>query len=433
MILLDILLVGIVIFSIIKNKEVSLLNPLLIFLAYHVVFVSIRMIQILVFDVRIISNYWFDNQITREEMIPALIASDFCLLGFYLGFIIKKRSFKLKGKLLSERIVNYKEKNVFWINLLLVFTIFFGLIGVAFFSSISGVQGVERSIYINMIVNSGVISGIMLVYLKGFKPYTLFYLAAMIGIFALQGEHRYRVVLPLILIASLYLKLKNEKVIPLKFLFLGVVVMILSSPLKIIGKQYVEYGEVSFFEIVEDSASDLSEGTASDLSYVEQSAAMISNVDQRNIRFYGETYVPILFFFVPRSLWQEKLALNDWQKKISTSGRDFEELGQISLLAGEGYANFGYFGSFIVPFFVGVWYSYLFYKFKDVSIMHKGFLTLLLFNMVIMQVWRDGLISLFLFPILNYFPIFLLILLKRNETNEKVNNIDENSHLKIIS
>jgi len=236
----------------------------------------------------------------------------------------------------------------------------------------------------------------------------------MLFIFATQGYSRYRVYLPLFFLLLYYLKITGLRIPPLKFVVLGFLVIILSIPLKEIGMTVRAGLSVDLAKVGEKSVVSLFSGEAGDMALIEQSAAMIGNMDSKNKIFYGETYTPILFFAVPRSIWKEKPKLNAWQFEISDSGRKFGEMGQVSLVSGEAYANFRYLGIVIILFLLGRFYSFLYNSYVNLNAKHKGFLLLLLFNMIMFQVWRDGLISLFLFPFLNYLPIIGLYFIKKH-------------------
>jgi hypothetical protein len=178
---------------------------------------------------------------------------------------------------------------------------------------------------------------------------------------------------------------------------------------------FLESGNILITTLLGSSSfNEIVEGESGDLSFLEQSAAMIGSMDNMDKMFCGETYVPILFFWMPRVYWDDKPKLNQWQHDIATPGRNYGQMGQISLLSGESYANFGYFGAFAIPWFVGMLYSKIYFYYRNINSNHKGFLLLLLMHMILFQVWRDGLISLIIFPIVNYLPLILLILSKRN-------------------
>lgn len=415
MIYLDIFIVTLLFVFLIKNKELNILNGSVIYLFIHVFFVTFRGIQIYFLGANIVSNKWYEKYITIDEIGKAILISDLSLLAFFAGFYLFIQNFKVQGNLLNSKFVNYSEANNDIIKKYLAFIFIIGIFGVLTYQSIADrdLENGEYSTTSNFIASIGIVSSIMLIYYYGFKKYLVIYFFILVGFYSLQGESRFRVILALIFILMLYLKNNNLKLPPLKYFVLGFVFLLISFPLKEVGAKYQQTGKIDLVKVVKDSYDDFTEGESGDMSFIEQSAGMIGAMDEKGKVFYGETYEPIFFFFIPRSLWAEKPALNKWQFDISISGRDFGEMGQISLISGESYANFRYFGVFLIPFFIGRWYSYLYNKFSNLPSQHKGFLLLLLFNMVLFQVWRDGMISLILFPFLNYLPIMILYFIKK--------------------
>lgn len=324
-------------------------------------------------------------------------------------------TFKNNGNQLLKKYSNIKDAKPKRINYYLLVIFVVGLIGIATYRSIADrdVEAADYSTFSNMMTGLGIISSIVLLYEKGFKKQYLIYFAILIVFYSLQGENRFRVILALLFVLMYYLKTINLKMPPFKYYILGFVFLLFSFPLKEVGKAYQETGNINFSEVIKDSFDEFTEGESGDMSFIEQSAGMIGAIDIKDKIFYGETYESIFFFFVPRSLWPEKPILNQWQHDISITGRDFGEMGQISLISGEAYANFRYIGVFLISFFVGRWYSFLYNSYSNLPANHKGFLLLLLFNMVLFQVWRDGMISLILFPFLNYLPIMILYFIKK--------------------
>ena len=308
-----------------------------------------------------------------------------------------------------------KEAHPKRINYYLVAIFIVGLIGIATYRSIADrdIEAADYSTFSNMMTGLGIISSIVLLYEKGFKKQYLIYFGLLLVFYSLQGENRFRVILALLFVLMYYLKTLNLKMPPFKYYVLGFVFILFSFPLKEVGRSYQETGNINLSEIIKDSFDEFTEGESGDMSFIEQSAGMIGAIDMKDKIFYGKTYQPIFFFFVPRSLWAEKPALNQWQHDIAITGRDFGEMGQISLISGEAYANFRYIGVFLISFLVGRWYSFLYNSYSNLPAKHKGFLLLLLFNMVLFQVWRDGMISLILFPFLNYLPIMILYFIKK--------------------
>lgn len=417
MVFIDLLLVIIVFIYLIQKKEISFLNANFLFLIFHVFFVSVRAYQILILDAKIIANYWYSEYITIDEIENALVVADFTLVGFTLGFNLLKNKFIQRGRTLAKQFIEYKEKSPKKIKSFIAIATFLGIFGTLSFAIIPGqaqtIGEAETNMFITFLSNLGVISALLLIYERGFKKIYLIYLFIILGIFSIQGYHRYRVILPMLFLMGYYLKVNSLKLPPLKYILLGFVFFVFSFPLKQIGQSIQKKDKIDLVEVGLNSFNDIVEGESGDLSFLEQSAAMIGSMEKKDKIFYGQTYVPIMFFWVPRVFWSSKPKLNQWQHDISSQGRDYGQMGQISLLSGESYANFRYLGAFVVPFFVGRIYSRVYYYYRNINIKHKGFLLLLMLNMILFQVWRDGVISLIVFPIVNYLPILLLIYIKK--------------------
>ena len=412
---LDIFIVILLSVYLVKEKQLNMLNGCLIYLFFHVFFVTFRGIQIFFLGTKIISNKWYATYITLEEIDKAIFIADISLLAFFIGFNLFVSNFKNNGNKLLKKYSQIKEAHPKRINYYLIAVFIVGLIGIATYRSIADrdIETADYSTFSNMMTGFGIISAIVLLYEKGFKKQYLLYFGLLIVFYSLQGENRFRVVLALLFVLMYYLKTLNLKMPPLKYYVLGFAFILFSFPLKEVGKVYQETGKIELTEVIKDSYEEFTEGESGDMSFIEQSAGMIGAIDVKNKIFYGSTYESIFFFFVPRSIWPEKPILNQWQHDISISGRDFGEMGQISLISGEAYANFRYIGVFLISFLVGRWYSFLYNSYSNLPAQHKGFLLLLLFNMVLFQVWRDGMISLILFPFLNYLPIMILYFIKK--------------------
>lgn len=412
---LDLFIVLLLSVYLVKEKQLNVLNSCLIYLFFHVFFVTFKGIQIFFLGTKIISNKWYSTYITLEEIDKAIFIADISLIAFFIGFNFFTSKFKNKGNQLLKKYSEIKEAHPKRINYYLIAVFIIGLIGIATYRSIADrdIDEADYSTFSNMMTGLGIISSIVLLYEKGFKKYYLIYFGLLIVFYSLQGENRFRVILALLFVLMYYLKTINLKMPPFKYYILGFVFILFSFPLKEVGKAYQETGKINFSEVIQDSFDEFTEGESGDMSFIEQSAGMIGAIDIKDKIFYGKTYESIFFFFIPRSLWPEKPILNQWQHDISITGRDFGEMGQISLISGEAYANFRYIGVFLISFLVGRWYSFLYNLYSNLPAKHKGFLLLLLFNMVLFQVWRDGMISLILFPFLNYLPIMILYFIKK--------------------
>jgi hypothetical protein len=416
----DILLVLFLLVFLYQNKYLDFLNPTFLYLIIHIFFITYKGVQNFIFNSTISSNNWYDIAINLNDISKAILIDDLSLISFFIGFYFYKKKYSNTGVRLQRQYKIIIEERPRLLKLYLGLVVILGFIGMASYSFIPGVEldDIEGNTFTNTLSSLGIISALILVYQFGFKlKYNLFF-GVMILVYSVQGGNRYRVILPLLFILLLYLKIKNLKIPPLKFIILGFFIILLSFPLKQIGKTFQEDNRIDLIDVVTNSFEDFTEGKSGDLEFIEQSAAMISNIDEKGVVFYGRTYTPILFFWIPRVFWKEKPKMNDWQWEISSVGRDFGQMGQISLIGGESYANFRWLGVFLIPFIVGRFYSFLYYSYSSLPYNHKGFLLLLFYNMIIFQAWRDGLISLILFPIVYYSPLFILYWIKKTKKHK---------------
>jgi hypothetical protein len=87
------------------------------------------------------------------------------------------------------------------------------------------------------------------------------------------------------------------------------------------------------------------------------------------------------------------------------------EMGMIMTFIGEFYINFGYLGILIMSFFtaylLGRTYFHA-YRSSYYSVLRFSYL-LIACNLI--QVYRDGLTSLFVFTVVNMMPLFVIVLL----------------------
>jgi oligosaccharide repeat unit polymerase len=128
-------------------------------------------------------------------------------------------------------------------------------------------------------------------------------------------------------------------------------------------------------------------------------------VDESGHHFYGTMYYPLLFMPVPRQLWPDKPGLASYWEEISSPARPLDRAGMEPTMLGEAYANFGLIGIVIVPFIVGYWLG----KFYFVA-MRKSYFSVYRFMYVtvaccLVQVFRDGLFSAVVFPVVNMMPL----------------------------
>jgi hypothetical protein len=119
----------------------------------------------------------------------------------------------------------------------------------------------------------------------------------------------------------------------------------------------------------------------------------------------------LLTVIVPRQFWPQKPGLADFEKEISTRERPMAEDGMVVTMLGEFYLNFSYAGvvilSFAVAYATGRWFQ---------AAYRRGYFTLARFMYLLLacnflQIYRDGLISLFVFLVINMMPLTAIVLI----------------------
>lgn len=253
------------------------------------------------------------------------------------------------------------------------------------------------------------LSLLALVYFYGFKPYFTIPLLIYLLIIGIQGYHRYRLLLPCLFLLITYLYHEKRKWPKLSHIILMIALLFVMLPLKIIGTAIQEGSSFSEIqEIFVQSLEASSKGKADDQFFLDQYAMTLSELDRSEKVFYGGTLLPLVTLPIPRETWPDKPRLNQWQIDISTLSRPFDRLGTISTIYGESYANFRLLGVLLIPaalfYFLTRWYNKV--KSHSVNNLEKFAYTVIFVCMI--QVMRDGLISLFIFPVLNNMPLFLI-------------------------
>src|SRR5690606_29376044 len=145
---------------------------------------------------------------------------------------------------------------------------------------------------------------ILLIYLRGFQRFLLILFAGYLVFQLLQGFHRFRFVLPILMLMNIYV-LRGRLRWPPRWMFIvGLIGMLLFLPAKYIGTM-LSAGE-PLDKIVNNTIEylvALPTRSASDLVLLDQFAASLTLVDKHEQFYWGTTYLPILTLPIPRQLW----------------------------------------------------------------------------------------------------------------------------------
>lgn len=292
-------------------------------------------------------------------------------------------------------------------------------IGLAFLVLLRGVGtdsgagggGWEQSTWLVLPKAWAGLSLVCLIYCYGFRPWLTVPMGLYLAVMALQGSHRFRVIIPVIMLVMIYLDRHRLRWPRLPMLALLLALGVLFFPLKQIGRA-VRDG-TSFTTLLETSQESLAavqSGAQGDANLLDTVAATLTLVDETGY-FYGKTYLAILVNPIPRVLWPGKPGLADWLDDISTPGRPLALCGMTTSLLGESYANFGYLGLLLIP--LGFAYAsgrFYFSAYRSPYDSVRRF-TYLIVACNLIQVYRDGLISLVVFPLIQMVPMVAVVAL----------------------
>ncbi len=247
----------------------------------------------------------------------------------------------------------------------------------------------------------------LLVFAFGFRWHLLIIGGFFLGGVALQGYHRFMLVLPLLFFTAYYLQTRRLRW-PTWPILLGALVFALVFPrLKYIG-QAVQAGDnqeawAQFTESFTFSSREKGESGGED--FLDQYAGALALADTNGRSFNGSTYLAIVTLPIPRAWWPNKPGLADHLQEISTSGRNYAAEGRIITYLAEAYLNFGYLGLFAIPALVGYVLTACCQQATSGPMLRLGRYVYLVFFMALVQTFRDGLLSIFVFTVVHNMPM----------------------------
>jgi hypothetical protein len=236
----------------------------------------------------------------------------------------------------------------------------------------------------------------------------LLYLALM----GYQGYHRFRIIIPALLMIQIYLDRHQRRWPTLRIFVLLAALIVLFYPLKTIGNLAQEGAAPT--EIATVSADIVGEafaGRAGDQQFLDQFASLLTLVDNYGRFYHGDTYLALITLPIPREWWPEKPELAAYIDDISIRERPMGEAGMIATYLGESYANFGYVGAAIIAYLLayGLARAYFHaYRNNYFTVVRFAYL-LIACNLLL--VYRDGLVSIVVFTFVNMMPLTLIVLL----------------------
>lgn len=406
-------------------------HPAVLYLIFHALVVSSRAYAVVNGAPTFFSSVPAYEAVRTEELARAVLYADAALVAATLGWLSAARrssgarrrrrllpmgaegyqgSGKGAGRALAP--TDWRPLELKYVHRVAFIAFPLGVIVFARYGFVPGV-GVGGAVTSSYFVLALTWPGLMLValiYVRGFKPRYLVPLAVYFGFIAIQGAGRFRLILPLVLLVQIHLDRHGRRWPSPKLTVLLVALAVVFFPLKEIGRSIQEGRGASTIRSAARSSIDAAaSGRSDDQAILDELAMTISLSNESNKTFFGRPYLNVLVLPVPRPLWVGKPGLADYLKEISKPTRPLDVIGGVTTLPGDLYLNFRLPGVIVIMFLLARLSARLYvfaYKRPYMSVARFGFL-ILASNLV--EIYRDGLISVPVFFLIQMLPLLLII------------------------
>jgi hypothetical protein len=406
--LLDVLVVTTVV--IFMFRRMTFWHPLSAYLLFHLYSFSYRAFKIYAGAPLMYEGQANAEPITIDEINRALLWADIALVIFVLASLWAHLNFDAKAERpFVRRVMNPNIART--IGILCLPLGAYVLIAI----KTGGIQFAEDSGAVNytQVVSMWPIGALgLLVFAFGFRWYFTILIAFFLGLVAVQGYHRFMLILPLLFFAAYYLQTIRRRWPTWPILVGALLVALVFPRLKYIG-QALQFGDTQeaiaqFTESFTFSSKDKDIATSEE--FLDQYAGTLSLADTNDRKFWGSTYMAIITLPIPRAWWPKKPGLADHIQEISTSGRNYAVEGRITTYLGESYLNFGYAGFFIIPALMGYLLTAYCLQAAAGPMQRLSRYVYLVVFMALVQTFRDGLLSIFVFTIVHNMPMLFALI-----------------------
>jgi len=427
----DIVIVGISLWCILRISRHSIFNPSLWYIALHFYTVTFRLLTLnLGAATSPIIGVHSDMELYR-----AATASDVGLIAVALvtAVLTLKRQERECSKALNtlSNKLNIKVGKIISILCLTIGT--YALFNYSYAGAALNVSGVldTGSVDIGNFANTSyplmaagfAVQGALIQFvLKGFTIWRNILFAILVIATALSLT-RTSFVLAVVLAFLIYQAIEQRESIPFRWAICLIFLSMLWFVFKPVQLAILEGENVSSLWQTAGYYFDqsITNNSSLDLQFLDMQATYMAASDESDVRFYGSTILPLLYLPIPRFMWPAKPRQNDYEYVLTSSRRPIAIVGMTPELSGESYINYGWIGCFVIPFLYMAGMQSLYKKImidQHLSALHLIYIVLLV-SMV--QVYRDGLDSLIIYPIVVYFPLLswgiisiLLPVIKKN-------------------
>ena len=387
-------------------RRMAFWHPLTAYLLFHLYSFTYRLFQIIGGSPLMYTGQANAEAITPEEISRAILWADAGLFLFAAASWWAHLAFEAKSaQPVERRVLNPNIAKFIGLLCLPLGAYFFFVIRTKGFE-ISPESASAGYVQVMSMWPIGVIG--LLIFAFGFRWHLLALAAFFLGAVAFQGYHRFMLVLPLLYLTALYLQTQRRRWPTIPILIAAFFVGLIFPRLKYIG-QALQYGDtqeaIAQFSqaFVRDKQSFTDSAATED--FLDQFAGGLSLVDSNDRKFWGSTYLAIITLPVPRAWWPDKPGLADHLQEISTSGRQYSVEGRIITYLGESYLNFGYAGLILIPVLLGYLLTAACLRATSGPMQRLGRYIYLVFFMALVQTFRDGVLSIFVFTVVHNMPM----------------------------
>jgi len=402
--LLDLGVVALVI--VMMFRRMAFWHPLTAYLLFHLYSFTYRLFQIVGGSPLMYTGQANAEAITPEEIIRAMLWADaglilFAAASWWAHLVFEAKSDQpVERKVLNPNIAKFIGVACLPIGAYFLYAVKSGALTLTKESATSG--------YVQVLAMwpIGVIG--LLIFVFGFRWHLVLLAAFFLGTVALQGYHRFMLVLPLLYLTAVYLQRQRRRWPTLLIVLGGIFIGLVFPRLKDIGRA-VQYGDTTeaiaqFSQaFVKDNQSFTSREGGED--FLDQFAGGLSLIDGNERKFWGSTYLAIITLPIPRAWWPNKPGLADHMQEISTSGRRYDVEGRIFTYLGESYLNFGYAGLILIPALLGYLLTTACLRATSGPMLRFGRYLYLVFFMALVQTFRDGVLSILVFTVVHNMPM----------------------------
>jgi hypothetical protein len=391
-------------------RRMAFWHPLTAYLLFHLYSFTYRLFQILSGAPLMYTGQANAEAITVEEINRALLWADFALAVFAFASFWAHLRFDAKAEQpVVRRVINPNIARTIGLLCLPIGAFFlYGIKSATLDLSVSSASA--GYVQVMAMWPMGVLG--LLVFAFGFRWYLVALIAFFLGVVALQGYHRFMLILPLLYFAAYYLQTVRRRWPTFPIIIGAILVALVFPRLKYIG-QAVQYGDTqeAFAQLGQSftfNSKDKEISTSEE--FLDQYAGTLTLADFNDRKFWGSTYLAIITLPIPRAWWPNKPGLADHLQEISTSGRRYDVEGRITTYLGESYLNFGYAGFFFIPALMGYVFTAYFLQSATGPMQRLSRYVYLVIFMALVQTFRDGLLSIFVFTIVHNMPMLFAVI-----------------------